>query len=176
MNRRTCIISILLCTLCLGEIHAQKKSVGTSFSYAGTGLVYEHGFDDKNFAEVQLRMETVPLFGNRDKMPGISASFTWNMVLAEKEAGDGNMIKFFAGPGVMAGMTGDIAGSNGIVVGLKGRAGGECTFSRKVTVSLCIAPVLGLHLGVREGMVSMLFYKTGLLYTIMPEVGIKYAF
>ncbi len=169
-----CIISI--CKLFLGEIQAQPKSFGPSFCYAGVGLVYEHCIDDRSFAEIQLRTETAGMYAKRENGAGLSASFTWNMIFAEMEARDGNSINFFAGPGVMAGVTGDIVNRRGLMLGLKGRIGGECSFRRNVTVSLSISPVIGLHLGVREGMLSMLPYRTGVLYSIMPEVGIKYAF
>ncbi len=175
MNRKT-IICILLCTLCLGEIHAQKKSIGSSFSYAGVGLVYEHGIDAGSFAEIQLRMETSSVFARHDRLPGVSASFTWNMVFAETESRDGNKVVFFAGPGVMAGIAEDIGRGAGLMFGLKGRIGGECTFRRNVSVSLGVSPVIGVHLSRNGGMVNMLLYRTGLLYGIMPEVGIKYAF
>ncbi len=169
-----CIISI--CTLFLDIIQAQPKSFGPTFSYAGVGIVYEHDIDDRSFAEIQIRMETSSMYTKRENGAGASASFTWNMVFAEMEARDGNIINFFAGPGVMAGLTGDIMNRRGLMLGLKGRIGGECSFRRNVTVSLSISPVIGLHLGVREGMLSMLLYRTGLLYSIMPEVGVKYAF
>ncbi len=160
----------------MGGLHAQSKSVGSTFSYAGIGLVYEHGIDDKSFAEIQMRMETVPLYASRKNGAGISASFTWNMVFAEHTARGGNKVSFFAGPGAMAGIAGDMLNGRGFMLGLKGRVGGECTFLRNITVSMSVSPVVGIHLGVREGMLSMLLYKTGLLYSIMPEVGVKYAF
>ncbi len=163
-------------TLFLGETHAQKRSVGTSFSYAGTGLVYEHVIDGNSFTEIQLRMETSTLFSNALRNAGVSASFSWNMVFADIQARDGNRIDFFAGPGAMIGLAEDIKSRTGLVFGLKGRIGGECTFNRNVRVSLCLSPVIGVHLGVRDGMLNMLLYKNGLLYGIMPEIGIKYAF
>ncbi len=165
-----------MCALFLSEAYAQRKSVGSSFSYAGIGLLYEHELDDKSFAEIQLRAETSALYADRRNGTGFTASFSWNMVFSEKQVRNGNRIVFFAGPGIMAGITGDVKNGNGLMIGLKGRVGGECTFRRKVAVSLSVSPVIGLHMGAREGMINMLLYRTGLLYTIMPEVGLKYAF
>ncbi len=169
-------IIFLICIFSLGEIHAQKKSVGATFSYAASGLVYEHKSDERSFFDVQLRMETASMFKNRNEHPGISASLTWNMFFAEAVARDGNTLKFFAGPGATIGYCGDIKRENGLVLGMKGRIGGECTFSRNVCVSICFSPVLGLHMSRQKGMMHMLIYKTGLIYGIMPEIGIKYAF
>ncbi len=174
--KRITTLCILLCTLFLGVLHAQPKSIGSTFSYAGTGLVYEHRTDDKSFVEIQVRMETSSVFNNRKFEPGITGSFTWNMEFADIEARDGNKVIFFAGPGAIVGLTEDLSSRRGVMFGLKGKIGAECRFDRKITVSMGISPVIGVHTAFHEGMLNMLLYKTGLLYTIMPEVGIKYAF
>ncbi len=176
MPKTIYIISILICTLSLSEARAQRKAVGSTFSYAGVSLTYEHGIGDDSFIDINLRMETSSMFLDRRNTLGMSASFTWNMIFAETESSDGNKVIFFAGPGAMLGYSGDLRRGNGVIIGMKGRVGGECTFKRKVTISLSVAPVLGLHLSTENGMRNMLLYKTGLLYGIMPEVGIKYAF
>ncbi len=173
---RNTIILFLVCILSMSEAHAQKKAVGTTFSYAGVGLVYEHHTDDQSFMDIQLRMETSSTLENRRNSPGVSASFTWNMVFAEAIARDGNRLTFFAGPGAMIGYGDDIKAPNGLIIGMKGRIGGECTFKRKISISLSVSPVIGLHMSARNSMMNMLLYKTGLLYGIMPEAGIKYAF
>ncbi len=170
------ICTVILCTLFLSESHAQPKAVGATFSYAGIGLVYEHTTDSGSFIDANLRMETTSVYNYLRKDPGISASFTWNMVFAELESREGNKIRFFAGPGAAVGFAPDLKAGHGLVVGLKGRIGGECTFKRKINVSLSISPVIGLHMTAKNGMTNMLLYKNGLMYSIMPEVGIKYAF
>ncbi len=175
MNRKS-IICIILCTLFLDAIHAQPKSIGSTFSYAGIGLVYEHGIDATSFAEVQLRMETAPIFTYREFKYGATASFTWNMEFAEIESHDGDRVVFFAGSGAVLGFTEDLLSRRGLMAGLKGRIGAECTFDRKISLSLSVSPVIGVHLGLHEGMLNMLLYKMGLLYTLMPEIGVKYAF
>ncbi len=167
---------ILTCTSFLSEARAQSKSVGTSFSYAGIGAVYEHTTGKDSFAEIQLRTETAGIFGGTMFYPGISASFTWNMIFAEAQSRNGNRIIFFAGPGATAGFTGDMKSSWGLMAGLKGRVGGECTFRRNVSISVSISPIIGVHTSRRGTTINMLIYKTGLLHAIMPEIGIKYAF
>jgi hypothetical protein len=43
-------------------------------------------------------------------------------------------------------------------------------------VSLSIAPVIGVHFGKEYQTMNMHLYRNGLLYAIMPEIGIRYAF
>lgn len=173
------IMYIVLATfLFLGRADAQSKAVGSTYSFAGIGVVYEHTIDEDSFAEFQLKAETAPvLFTFGTETPGISASFTWNMVFASAESRNGNAVLFFAGPGVAIGTSEDIKGPAGLFFGLKGRIGGECTFSsRNVSLSVSLSPILGAHIRKERDMISMLPYKFGLLSSIMPEVGIKYAF
>ncbi len=170
------ICILILCTFFLSEAHAQKKALGATFSYAGVGLSYEHKIDDTSFMDMQLRMETSSMFSGRSNFPGVTASFTWNMIFAESRSRDGEKIIFFAGPGAITGFAGDLKRRGGLIFGLKGRIGGECTFDRNISISLSVSPVIGVHTGRKGSMVNMLLYKTGLLYGIMPEIGIKYAF
>ncbi len=178
MKKWYLIICVFICTFSQGRADAQVKSVGATFCYAGTGISYEHSIDEGSFMEFQLRMETSSVFGKKkNSIPGVSASFSWNMIFAETESCEGNRVVFFAGPGAIVGWSEDMMKRTGLVFGLKGRVGGECTFIRRnVSISLSLSPVIGLHMSARNGMMDMLLYKTGLLYGIMPEVGIKYAF
>ena len=167
---------ILMMTLSLSETHAQDRSLGASFSYAGSGLSYERSIDEDTFVEVQLRAETAHMFSSLTDKPGITASFTWNMIFSELTSSNGNRICFFAGPGITAGSVYDLPAQKGLVFGLKGRVGGECTFSRKIAVSASLSPVIGAHVSMKDGMPCMKIYRLGLLYTLMPEVGIRYTF
>lgn len=180
MQQLTVRISyIVLATLMfMSNADAQSKAVGSTYSFAGIGVVYEHMIDEDSFAEFQLKAETAPvLFTFGTETPGISASFTWNMVFVDAESRNGNTISFFAGPGVAIGTSEDIKGPAGLFFGLKGRIGSECTFaSRNVSLSVSLSPILGAHIRKEKDMVSMLPYKFGLLSSLMPEVGIKYAF
>ena len=170
----SCIIAVML--LLLGDLHAQCRSVGATFSYAGTGLTYEHVINDETFIEAQLRLETLQYLSPIAGRTGISGSFTWNMIFAEHISRNGNTINFFAGPGVLAGVSDDFLAPRGLVFGLKGRAGVECLFSRNVIISASVSPVVGAHIGVKDDMPHMRIFRNGLLFTIMPEIGIKYAF
>ena len=70
----------------------------------------------------------------------------------------------------------DYKAAEGVFLGIKGRAGFECAFSRNIIISANIAPIIGSHLIYNNGLMSMKYYKNGLLYTLVPEVSIKYAF
>lgn len=170
------LLFMIVTTLFTSVACAQSKSIGCTFCFAGMGLVYEHQTDTDNFAEIQLRAETYSMFRYGHLVPGISASFTWNTVFARAEVRNGNVISFFAGPGIAAGFAEEFKPGHGMFFGLKGRIGGECTFPRRVTISMAVAPVLGAHINTIEGMAALLPYRLGLAYCLMPEVGIKYAF
>lgn len=167
---------ILMTSLFLSGINAQERSIGATFSYAGTGISFQNKVKEDTFIEIQLRAETTHLFASASDTPGMSASLTWNMIFAEMISPDGNKISFFAGPGISAGFADDIPIHKGIVFGLKGRVGVECSFKRKIALSACVSPVVGAHVSMKDGMPYMLFYKTGLMSCVMPEVGIRYIF
>lgn len=170
----SCVIAVLI--LFMGTANAQSKSVGCTFCFAGTGITYEYDMGKGSFVELQLRAETSSMFIYDRPLPGLSASFTWNMIFASMKSRNGNTINLFAGPGLAAGAVEDMKAARGLFFGLKGRIGGECEFQRKVNISICLSPVIGAHFRKREGMMTMLPYRFGLLNSIMPEVGVKYAF
>lgn len=171
----------ILCSLILAisypdEIIARERSVGGTFSYAGSGIEYAQEVDSKNFTTFQIRMETSSMFRSSTGRPGISASAFWNIVFYELVSDNGNNVRFYTGPGIAAGAANDGKSPFGLFVGLKGRIGGECSFPRKITISLSISPMIGGHFTNRNGMVSMLPYRTGLTQGVQPEVGIRYVF
>lgn len=170
------LLFILAFLLMADAACAQPRALGGTFSYSGIGITYEHEIDNDSFIDAQLRAETASAFTYGNIAPGISASFTWNMMFAGTESRNGNQIRFYAGPGLALGIADDLKSVSGMFFGLKGRVGCECEFPRKVVLSLSLAPVLGAHLKNESGSIIMLPYKMGLLYGIMPEVGIKYAF
>ena len=170
MFKANAILCVLVATaLCLDEMNAQQRN-------AGTGLEYCCDVDEENFVGVQLRAETAALFASRSAYPGVSASAFWNMIFKKMDSANGNPVRFYAGPGLCIGYSNDIIGPPGMFFGLKGRVGGECTFTRGVTISMNLSPMLGGHFRINEGMVNMRLYKAGLLYGIMPEVSIRYEF
>lgn len=162
--------------LSLGTLSAQPKSVGLALSLTGAGLTYEHSVEYDNFISVDLAIDTDDFMWSRSEYPGGRLSLVWNLVFAERTSQYGNKISFFAGPGVMAGYVTDLNNTSGGVFGMKGRIGMECTFKRSIIVSASLSPALGCHITSSNEEVRMRLYKSGLIQSIVPEIGIKYAF
>lgn len=166
-----------MAALFLDEIHAQSRSIGATFSIAGTGLEFVQTIDSRHSAQYQMRMETANMFLSTRGKAGISASAFWNTVISQIQSRNNNTIQFYAGPGICIGYSGDRKNHpTGMILGLKGRIGAECCFERGVTVSMSISPMLGGHFSRKDSMVNMRLYRLGLLYGIMPEVGIRHNF
>lgn len=169
-------VSALAAFIALNVAGAQPKSVGTSFSFSGISLSYEHRISDECFAQFSLKSEMGEYLLDRAEKPGCSGSFTWNMILASKESRNGNRIDFFAGPGLTAGKSHDFKKPEGYFFGLTCRCGFECTFSRNMIVSASLAPTIGSHLEILSDSIRMTYFANGLFNGIMPEIGIRYCF
>lgn len=177
MSGKCRILTIMIMTvLCLGNLSAQPKTVGISFCFSGIGVEYGHQVDMNSFAEFQLKAETTHVFTSFAPYPGFSGSVFWNVIFARHLSRNGNEIRLYAGPGLSAGFSRDILTLEGPFFGLRGRIGGECTFSRGVALRVSLSPMIGMHLRSENKMMGMRLYKTGLLYSIMPEIGISYPF
>ena len=172
---RVCTVIIMGCTY-VSYAYAQPKSLGTSYSFSGMALSYEHYLTNDSFAEISLKGETGEMFMGRTEIPGVSASFTWNMNIYDWTSRNGNTVSIFAGPGLTAGWGEDLRKQSGGFIGLKGRVGGECSFNRKVIISFSVSPVIGTHAVLLEDSIRMTYYRYGLLGAVIPEIGIKYRF
>ena len=171
------IMVIAVTMMSLFPLHSQPKSIGASFTFSSIGLVYEHTQPSSNsFVEVSLKAETAEMFAGRNTYPGISASMTWNIIFKEWLSSEGNLIRLFAGPGAMVGYASDHNEPEGLIIGLKGKIGGECIYGRNVSISLGFSPVIGSHIVNYPDYYSMKIYKNGLYYSVIPEIGIKYRF
>lgn len=159
-----------------GSAHAQPESLGAAFSFSGISICYEHGVADDTFMEFTLKAETGESYLSREDSPGISASFTWNMIMKTWDSGDGETIDLFVGPGLAAGWSKDFMKERGLNLGLKCRLGVQFGFTRNIEVSACLAPVLGMHMTLLKDSIRMEYYRYGLLNMIMPEIGIRYRF
>lgn len=162
--------------LSLSTMNAQPKALGLAFSFSGFGLSYEHNAESDNFLTVDLGIDTDDYMWSRSERFGGAVSLVWNMVFAERKSQYGNVVRFFAGPGVMAGYVTDLGDTAGTAFGMKGRIGMECRFQRSIVLSASLSPILGCHLTTKNDEIRMRLYKSGLLQTVIPEIGIKYAF
>lgn len=173
-KKTICLTAILMLAYCHG--YSQPKSVGVTFAVTGFSLSYEHSLDNDSFIDVGFKAKMDEVFSGRGKYPGGSTYVLWNMIFAEKETATGNKIRFFAGPGATAGYCADFKRPPGPVFGLSGSLGMECMFDRNVQLSLSINPILGAHISVFDDHLSMKLYRSGLIYSLIPEIGIKYMF
>lgn len=128
-----------------------------------------------------VQFEMAESFLGRRGDTGISCSLTWNNIIGRTETDDGNEVLFHAGPGIMAGYCKDFRFRNepapyGIAFGLQGKAGVTIIYDRNISISICVAPVIGFHLTRTGEELNMNYYKYGLLRVLMPEIGIKYRF
>lgn len=171
------MLVMLMTLLSLGRADArQRNSVGTSWSMSGIGMTYERETDADAFAHVSVQTEMWETFTGKGKYPGISASFTWNLVFAQMESRNGVPVRFYAGPGFATGLAQDFMGPTGLFFGLKGRVGVQCAFARKVNISVSISPILGLHVSRLDENRIIKTYRNGLIQTVLPEIGISYRF
>ena len=179
MDRRIYILATLLIALLhfsAAGLHAQPKAVSSSWSFSGIGLGYEHMVNDSGFVQIDLKTDTVDLFNERHWTPGGTLSFTWNMIFKNIVSPYGTNVNFYAGPGAVLGWSDDSKAPAGAIFGIKGRVGAELTFRRDVSISVSTSPSLAMHLSADDGEYNMRTYRNGLVYGLIPEIGIKYCF
>lgn len=170
------IISAILLFTTLISGNAQTKAISTVWSLNGIGLGYEVYSGENSFLQLDMKTEISEIVTKRSWTPGAILSFTWNMYFAEITTRYGDTVKFFAGPGAALGWSPDLKSPTGAIFGVKGRIGAECIFDRHVSISVSIAPIFGMHLSADRSGMNMQTYRNGILYGVMPEIGIKYAF
>lgn len=176
-NRNILIPLIMACLLSTAALKAQPKAISSLWSFSGIGIGYEHNLKDNSFIQFSIKTHLVRPFEDLSWTPDATLDFSWNMIFRQFRTSHGSDIFLFAGPGGMIGWTDDLKTPYGAVFGVKGRLGAECHFTRQVSIAMSIAPVIGMHLSVnREGDYNMRTYRNGLIYDLLPELGIKYRF
>lgn len=181
LNRKLMLV-IVMAIVFLGTASAQKRSIGTTWSFSGIGLSYEHPMKESTFLHIAAQMEMSETFLGRTTMPGGSINFTYNDILKSITSRNGNGIYIFAGAGAAIGYNKDCrlkrnqVTDHGYIFGLKGRAGLRIEYDRKINITAALAPVLGMHLSLKDETLMMRYYRYGLLQTLMPELSISYRF
>ena len=156
---------------------AQSKALGVSFSFTGISVSYEmYSRHSESFVDMEIKAENCEFYAGRSRHPGISASASWNYILKDYKSSDIASVQLFAGPGLTIGYCSDYKASDGFLFGLKGRVGAQFSFDRKVIISASLAPVIGSHIIIDNDSVKMKYYRNGLQYALLPEIGIKYRF
>lgn len=176
------LLVITLTMAFLSDSFAQERSIGTSWSFSGVGLTFDQQIKETAFVHFGAQLEMSETFLGRARVPGASLSFTWNDIIGSTTSRNGNRICFFTGAGAAAGYCKDFRVRRkeqiryGSFFGLKGRAGVRIEYDRKVNITVAIAPVLGMHLYIKDETLMMRYYRYGLLQTLMPELTISYRF
>lgn len=172
------LAATLILVLSQSVSYAQPKSLGASFSFSGLALCYEHTLSgSESFIEVSAKAETSGFIIQGYPGAGLSGAISWNFPIKEWKSLNNNRILLFAGPGFICGYGLDTDASYGTFLGLEGRVGVECSFDRNIAISAVMSPVIGSHLEIRQdNHVMMKYYRRGLIYGMLPEIGIKYRF
>lgn len=155
---------------------ARNTSLGSQWSFKGIALTYSQKAEYGSFHELYLSADMTDLLSGNSRYPGVSAAFSWNIMLKEWELSDEGYIRAYAGPGAAIGWTTDKGSGYGVMMGILGKAGLEYISARKIALSVSISPVLGCHTVWNGNTLRLELYKYGLTYSLMPEVGIKYYF
>lgn len=157
--------------------YAQNKAIGTTFSFSGIGIMYEHLISDECFITADIRTELGEVFMERTDTPGLSASVIANFIITSWKSSNGNDLILYAGPGMTVGSANDFHISRGYFFGLKGRVGIECLFkSKNISISASLCPIIGSHMVISDDSIRMRQYVNGIINSIMPEIGVKYMF
>lgn len=177
-NHRLVKIAIVSAVTLLSGIlcAAQPKSIGVTQSFRGAWISYEHTLEKDCFICLDAGLLLGDLFSGKAATPGYTAGISWNFKFFKAEIPDSGVISLFAGPGLTVGYDSDLKKRRGIIFGVCGRFGVECAFPRNITLSASVNPILGSNLVVLDDSVNMTLYKKGLLYGLIPEIGIKYNF
>ncbi len=161
------------------ETEARPRSAGASFSFNGSGIVYNHNVGKQSFLEVSAVLDYPLVILSETHSPGIKARCIYNFCLGNPSSD----LVWFAGPGLAAGYAHD-SGTGlmngpfkyGIIAGICANFGFEYSFDVPVSISLCISPVLASHFTSANNVVGMHLFTSGLLFSLTPQLNICYAF
>ena len=173
----TCLISVLITGMTSICASAQPQSIGITSSFRGFSISYDHKLkNNDSFLEMSIMADTEEFFLFRSDHPGVSASVNWNIIFKQWLTSEGNTMSLYAGPGATIGYGKDFKTEDGLHFGLQGRLGIKCDYNKKISISACITPIIGSHMTFDDRYVSMKYFRNGIQYALVPEIGIKYRF
>ena len=168
-------VSILLMTD--AGVVAQNRSVGGNFAYNEFSAMLRMPLEEKQSVRISANLDMTNVISGKNLYPGASVEVLYLFSFARKQFDSGECMLFYAGPGINAGYVRNLNMRYGVMASLTGNVGFEYVFTVPVSLSVTLEPSLGLHFGSdADGNISMDFYKAGLLYSLCPQVGIKYLF
>ncbi len=156
---------------------AREKTVGMSLAYNEFSATFTMPVKDRETIMISANLDMSGVIPGDCLFPGVSANVAYLYEFAGITFPSGESMGFLAGPGAGVGYVRDTSGAYGAMVSLTGCIGFEYVFMVPVSISLTLEPCIGLHLSRdRFGYLSMGFYKAGLIYSLLPHLGIKYRF
>lgn len=175
MRGKLCII-MLLSGCC--AVSAQDRMIGGTFSFNEFALGFSSQISEKARYAVDANLDMTGIVLGEYDAPGFSVDFTYQFIIGRKKFPDGEVLSGFAGPGFSAGYVRGTDGKYGLLAGLCGIVGMEYSFRVPVSLSLSVNPVLGLTVNrpAPNSLYRMELYRYGLLYSLVPHLGIKYRF
>ena len=170
------IIALLSVTaIPCGLLSAQPKSTGAFFSPYASGISYQHYIREDAFWNFDIGIDYANNVAGQKGGPGFRSGFGYSFIIWERKS-DGNVSRISAGPGICLGYGADRDALPGVYCGITGSLGYEYDFSSPVTLSAGITPVLAIHLHSTEDGMQLTSYTNGLLWSLAPQIGIRYRF
>ena len=153
-------------------------SAGAAFAVNEFSLEFGKKVSENLRCIVNANLDMNGVISGKYDYPGISFDFIGQFVFASKKYGNGEVITGYAGPGVTVGYVRGNDGLYGLMAGVCGEIGMEYAFNVPVSLSLFLAPVLGVTVCRPEDSINfrMGLYEYGLIASLMPRIGIKYRF
>ena len=156
---------------------AQDRSAGLNLAYNEFSAMCQIPVGEKESLRISANLDMTKVISGKVLYPGVSADAAYLFRIWGKRFLSGESMMLSAGPGACAGYVRDHRGHYGLMASLTGYIGFEYIFLVPVSISLSLEPCLGVHLNRdRFGYVNMDFYRYGLLYSLLPHVGIRYRF
>ena len=155
----------------------RNRTLGLSFAYNEFSVAYRMPLKSGEHLRIAANLDMGGVISGKSLYPGISADAVYLFEFARTGFRNGESMVFMAGPGAAAGYVRDFEGVHGVMVSLAGCIGFEYLFAVPVSVTLSLEPCIGLHVSRdRFGYTVMSFYKAGMIYSLMPHLGLKYRF
>lgn len=152
------------------------RTVGGVLAYNEFTFSFQQYVSQDNF-ELNVNLDMADVISGRECYPGFSIDGCYNFTFAAATFGNGEKIRGYAGPGVSLGYVRDIDGKHCLIAGMCGNIGVEYLFNVPVSLSLSLNPTLSMAVKRNEnGFLTMGAYKNGLIYSILPHIGIRYHF
>lgn len=167
---------MLLLTICIaGSTCARPKSAGAVFSPGGTMISYQSYVSERSFVNFLIGVEYGAMLLEQTSRPGINAGVGYNFIFRQRDSRSGTSV-WYAGPAVSLGYMADKDKFHGMIFCFSGVIGYEYSFHLPVSLSVDLAPTLGLSFHNVDENLQLSPYINGFIWSLVPWIGIKYRF